>query len=86
MAIEIKRPDGFVLVHSPGTGWDIHAPARHINREQLADILRLVDRRTHQDLTRDGIERRRGPWMGWVLEQHQAEAKIALEKRQRLFH
>lgn len=83
MAIEIERRDGFTLVHTPGGGWDIHAPAKEID----LDLIRLVERRTGEDVTRwDGIERRRGAWIGWVLEREEAEAKIDREKRERLFH
>ncbi len=48
MAAEFQREDGFVLIHSEGGGWDIHAPARPIEdlEPDVQDLIqRLVDRR-----------------------------------------
>ncbi len=84
--MDFERSDGFVLVYSPGTGWDIYAPAPAIGRA-FADLLRLIERRIGVvPFDWDGMERRRGPWIGWVLERDEAEAKIDREKRERLFH
>ena len=84
--MDFDRSDGFVLVHSPGSGWDIYAPARAIGQD-FADLLRLIERRIGADtFDWDGAERHRGPWIGWVLEQDEAEEKIDREKRERLFH
>ncbi len=97
MDFEIEREDGFVLVHSEGGGWDIHAPARDLSDlpDELVDFIQRRGglRRCGDDRGYDGPERRSGlperrlgAWFAWVLSTEDAEAKITLEKRERLFH
>ena len=97
MSIEIEREDGFVLVHSEGGGWDIHAPAPDLSSlpAELIDFIARKGgpRRTGSDPNyagqerRTGLpERRLGAWFAWVLSTEDAEDKITLEKRERLFH
>lgn len=97
MSIEIERRDGFTLVHSQGGGWDIHAPARDLS-DLPAELIDFVERRggprrIAADPSYSGPERRSGEperrlgaWFAWVLSSDDAEAKIELEKRERLFH
>ncbi len=71
MAAEFEREDGFVLIHSEGGGWDIHAPALPIDdlEPEVQDLIhRLVDRRfatrraatDRRAVARPGADRREG--------------------------
>ncbi len=65
MTAEFEREDGFVLIHSEGGGWDIHAPALLIDdlEPEVQDLIHhLVDRRF--DVRRSGADRRAVPRLG----------------------
>jgi hypothetical protein len=55
-----------------------------VRREQ--EDRRTVKRPGSTDRRKGGPERRLGAWFGWVLDIVDADAKIALEKRERLHH